>query len=59
MSTREELVWKWVRFAVGVVLILLMLSVHAFVRELSVFWIALPGTLLGVNAESLISKFRR
>lgn len=58
MRTREEIAWKWARFVVGVMLIAAMLVVHAFFKELSVFWIALPGVLLGVKPEALIDKVR-
>ena len=53
MSAEQTKALEWAKFVVGAILFAGMLYIHAYVKELSIFLMAVPGLLMGVD----LSKF--
>jgi len=51
MSVEETKALEWAKFVVGAVLFAGMLYIHAYVKELSIFLMAVPGLLMGVDVS--------
>lgn len=45
---------EWAKFVVGALLFAGMLYIHAYVKELSIFLMAVPGLLMGVDLSKYI-----
>ena len=54
MSTEQGKALEWAKFIVGAILFAGMLYIHAYVKELSIFLMAVPGLLMGVDLSKYI-----
>jgi len=54
MSVQEGKALEWAKFVVGAILFAGMLYIHAYVKELSIFLMAVPGLLMGVDLSKYI-----
>lgn len=54
MSAEQGKALEWAKFLVGAVLFGGMLYIHAYVKELSIFLMAVPGLLMGVDLSKYI-----
>jgi hypothetical protein len=48
-----------IRFWVGVVMFAVLLPTHVFLKELPVWFLALPGLLMGLDIKSIIEAIWR
>lgn len=54
MSTEQARTLEWVKFIVGALFFAAMLYVHTYVKELSIFLMAIPGVLMGVDLSKYL-----
>ena len=54
MSAEQTKALEWAKFVVGAILFAGMLYIHAFVVPLSIFLMAIPGILMGVDVSKLL-----
>jgi len=54
MSVEETKALEWAKFVVGAVLFAGMLYIHAYVVPLSIFLMAIPGILMGVDVAKFL-----
>ena len=54
MATNKPTLFEWARFIVGALLFAGLIYVHAYVKELSVFIIAIPALLMGLDPSKFI-----
>lgn len=52
----EKLLWKWVRFGIGVVMFAALMAVHVIYKELHVVILSAPFALMGFDARDLLQS---
>lgn len=55
LSLMEKLIWKWVRFVIGVIMFAGLMIVHVMMKEVPVFILAAPFALMGFDAKDLMN----
>lgn len=53
---KQDLIWKWTRFVVGVVMFAALMAVHVMVKELHVIVLSAPFGLMGFDAPDLLRQ---
>lgn len=54
MSVEDTRALQWAKLILGAVLFAGMLYIHAYVKELSIFLMAVPGFLMGVDLSKYL-----
>lgn len=53
---KQDWIWKWTRFIVGVALFIGLMTVHVLIMELHVVILSAPFGLMGFDAPDLARK---
>ncbi|MFP1634069.1 hypothetical protein ACLB6G_20255 [Zhengella sp. ZM62] len=54
---QQDLIWKWTRFVVGVIMFAALMVTHVMFKELHIIILSAPFGLMGFDAPDLIRQF--
>lgn len=54
---QHDMIWKWTRFVVGVVMFCALMAIHVMVKELHIVILSAPFGLMGFDAPDLLRQF--
>lgn len=55
MTKQSATAFEWAKLIIGAVMFVGLIYVHAYVKELSVFILALPAAVMGVDLSKLLN----
>lgn len=53
---KYEMIWKWTRFVVGVLMFVALMAIHVLIKDLHVAILAAPFGLMGFDAPDLLRQ---